>query len=166
MYCVLTCVGITARWVGSTPSALCWSPSGRVHGNSAGLDLYLAKDIILATQMCKPCSPWSTGMRHPVLFVIMPCAWPLIWWVILLVGSVCPDHESCLFFQDQFCPPKRCVLMLFFCQGSITLTILMCTDLCLWHNNHCRTFLANQILFFKCQKLKLMVELCSFTELR
>ena len=54
------------------------------------LDLVnMAKDIIPATRMSEPCSPWSTGIRHPLWHDAMCLACPYL--VGYPVSGFCPS---------------------------------------------------------------------------
>ena len=81
----------------------------------------MSKDIIPATQMSEPCSPWSIGIRHPLWHDAMCLAHPHL--VGYRVSGFCPCPIS---------PTKTVCVMLFFCQCPLMLTTIMCTVLCLW----------------------------------
>ena len=74
------------------------------------LDLvYLTKDmqVIPATWMCESCSPFSTGMRHPLGAMCRdPSSDGLSrWWVLSML---------CCIFPAQFLPPKLSRSSLFY----------------------------------------------------
>lgn len=119
--CEILCKGLTGSlkrqgrlWLHNPPPWIVCIPSGR--GMWILLDLVnLIKDIIPATRMYEPCSPCSTGVRHPLGMV--PCA-EASYPVGYLVGGF---YLTLAGFRCPISPTQALNVVLFLCRRAITL---------------------------------------------